>query len=464
MFSFITNLVSSAPAIYNISMYKLYPYFTNDGSVGLYSENDNDIYHSTYGALTEAYEKFILPADIDFYIKNQHKIKILDICYGIGYNSKSFLNFYLKKYFESKKQHIGSIYTDNNLKEQNIDTIHTNNKYKEDLLNYNEKVYTNNVYMKNSPTLNIKNTNLKIYIKAIDTDKILALLSPFIICNKKKLPENYKLPFYNEKISKMLNKPQKNQIEFSELINVIFFEKIAEKFPEIYKNQDILNILANKDYREFFEPFICRLFEVNKSRVCKHKHLMEITAFLHNIYYKYVSNRYKKALNSPIFNDFIFDIKINDARMELLNDNNMYNLIFLDAFTPAKCPALWSIDFFKLLFKHLDYNGKILTYSNSAAVRNAFVEAGFIVGKIYSTSQNKYTGTIAVKNKKFIKHKLSNYDLGLLKTKAGIFYRDENLNGQNEAIIERHKIDVENSNLMSSSQYIKQYKKHTEAI
>ena len=150
--------------------------------------------------------------------------------------------------------------------------------------------------------------------------------------------------------------------------------------------------------------------------------------------------------------------------MELLNDNNMYNLIFLDAFTPAKCPALWSIDFFKLLFKHLDYNGKILTYSNSAAIRNAFIEAGFNVGKIYSTSQNKYTGTIAVKNKKFIKHKLSNYDLGLLKTKAGIFYRDENLNGQNEAIIERHKIDVENSNLMSSSQYIKQYKKHTEAI
>ena len=109
MFSFITNLVSSAPAIYNISMYKLYPYFTNDGSVGLYSENDHDIYHSTYGALTEAYEKFILPADIDFYIKNQHEIKILDICYGIGYNSKSFLNFYLKKYFESKKQHLGSI-------------------------------------------------------------------------------------------------------------------------------------------------------------------------------------------------------------------------------------------------------------------------------------------------------------------------------------------------------------------
>ena len=75
-------------------MEELYPYFTNDGSVGLYSPNDDDIYHSTYGALSEAYEKFILPANFDDYFKNHNEIKILDLCYGIGYNSKSFLNYF----------------------------------------------------------------------------------------------------------------------------------------------------------------------------------------------------------------------------------------------------------------------------------------------------------------------------------------------------------------------------------
>ena len=40
-------------------MSEFQPYYTNDGSVGLYSENYNDIYHSVSGALTEAYEKFI---------------------------------------------------------------------------------------------------------------------------------------------------------------------------------------------------------------------------------------------------------------------------------------------------------------------------------------------------------------------------------------------------------------------
>ena len=73
-------------------MYKLYPYFTNDGSVGLFSPEADDIYHSTYGALTEAYEKFVLPANVKYFLKNNSQIKILDICYGIGYNTKSFLN------------------------------------------------------------------------------------------------------------------------------------------------------------------------------------------------------------------------------------------------------------------------------------------------------------------------------------------------------------------------------------
>ena len=60
-------------------MYQLHPYFTNDGSVGLFSPEADDIYHSTYGALSEAYEKFILPADLENYFKIHSEIKILDI-------------------------------------------------------------------------------------------------------------------------------------------------------------------------------------------------------------------------------------------------------------------------------------------------------------------------------------------------------------------------------------------------
>ena len=120
-------------------MYEFYPYFTNDGSVGLYSPQDDDIYHSTYGALTESYEKFIFPANLDNYFKSHNKIKILDICFGIGYNSKAFLNYFFEN-FDKKISALNS----------NIDTIHTDNKFNE------------------------------IFIKGIETDKNLVYLSTFI--------------------------------------------------------------------------------------------------------------------------------------------------------------------------------------------------------------------------------------------------------------------------------------------
>ena len=131
---------------------------------------------------------------------------------------------------------------------------------------------------------------------------------------------------------------------------------------------------------------------------------------------------------------------------------------------------MWTIDFFKLLYNLLDDNGMILTYSTSALVRNTFLNAGFNVGKIYLNSANKFIGTIAAKNKSLItasdsinsniikKYELSEYDLGLMKTKAGIFYRDKNLTLDNEAILNAHKKDVDNSNLISSSKYIKKFK------
>lgn len=444
-------------------MYKLYPYFTNDGSVGLFSPTDNDIYHSTYGALTEAYEKFVLPADIETYLSNKSEIKVLDICYGIGYNSKSFINYIFNlKNFSKNSSHgdmyIDTIDKDNIFKDYCIEKI-DNDKISEcDNKICVDKIHNDNAFREFLHESHKKN-DFKIYIKAIDTDTILAFLSPFIICDKKNLPKDYKLPFNNEKISKMLHKSPKSKIKFLKEINVIFLLKILENHPEIYENKDLASILTSKEYQQFFEPFILHLFELYRLRRGINTPKSRVTAFLHNIYYNYLSKRYKTALKLPIFNKFIFDLKINDARKEIITDANKYDLIFLDAFTPAKCPMLWSVDFFKLLFEHLDDDGRILTYSNSATIRNAFINAGFYIGKIYNNTSDKFMGTIATKNKSLIKNDLSEYDLGLLKTKAGVFYRDKNLNGLNDEILATHKREVEISDLESSSHYIKRMKK-----
>ena len=473
-------------------MYELHPYFTNDGSVGLFSPEADDIYHSTYGALAEAYEKFILPAELEKYFENNNEIKVLDICYGIGYNTKSFLNFLFQKNILKLKISEKNILSINN----NIDEIYSDNKYNDKLytnnnlrrrklLSYiyklysnkiqnfknlclikkiahankvnNETIYSNNISTKKSVEQTKK---YKIFIKALDTDENLLYLSPFFRQGNETDKNYNKLNFNYEKISKLLNNKFEQKYKLDQNINLLLFKIITEKYPQIFKNTDIINILNKKQFAPFFDHNLCAYFKLLRNNMSKYNPIESFFTFLHNIYYSHISTSYKMALNSLILNDFVFEPIIGDARSSILSDDNIYNLVFLDAFTPAKCPALWSLEFFKLLFEHLDNeNGMILTYSNSAAVRNAMLNAGFYVGKIFNNELNKYIGTVAVKNKSLIKHELSEYDLGLINSKAGIFYRDENLNAQNEQIIAAHKNEVENSNKISSSRFIKEFKK-----
>ncbi len=67
------------------------PQITKDGSYTFFSEEFQEAYHSSYGAKQEAEVKFILPTQIPNLARNSNFIRILDICYGLGYNSAAAL-------------------------------------------------------------------------------------------------------------------------------------------------------------------------------------------------------------------------------------------------------------------------------------------------------------------------------------------------------------------------------------
>jgi tRNA U34 5-methylaminomethyl-2-thiouridine-forming methyltransferase MnmC len=75
-----------------------------DGSNTLYSKEFNEPYHSTKdGALHESLEKHVKPS---FAIKtSKEKLTILDICFGLGYNTFATL-YYIKKNNLKTKVHI----------------------------------------------------------------------------------------------------------------------------------------------------------------------------------------------------------------------------------------------------------------------------------------------------------------------------------------------------------------------
>ena len=65
-----------------------------DGSWGLFNTTVDDIYFSNIGAHKEALEKFVIPAKPQN-IKKKN-IRILDVCYGMGFNSKTFVDYCIK--------------------------------------------------------------------------------------------------------------------------------------------------------------------------------------------------------------------------------------------------------------------------------------------------------------------------------------------------------------------------------
>lgn len=68
---------------------------TSDGSISAYSDKYDDYYHSKKdGAILETLYKYIIPS---FSFVNKNPLRILDICFGLGYNSLFTLT-YAKKY------------------------------------------------------------------------------------------------------------------------------------------------------------------------------------------------------------------------------------------------------------------------------------------------------------------------------------------------------------------------------
>ncbi len=90
-----------------------------DGTNTLFSKEFNEPYHSTKdGALHESLEKHVKPA---FQIKKDYeKITILDICFGLGYNTFATF-YYIKKNNLKTKVHVLSPEFDEEL----ISSLHT---------------------------------------------------------------------------------------------------------------------------------------------------------------------------------------------------------------------------------------------------------------------------------------------------------------------------------------------------
>ena len=183
----------------------------------------------------------------------------------------------------------------------------------------------------------------------------------------------------------------------------------------------------------------------------------------------------KKIFESLYRKDFFEDqfFKCNllwgDARekINIIPSSIKFDLIYLDGFSPQKCPQLWTIEFLSKVTEKLNSKGYLITYSSSAAVRKTLRNLGLEIFNIKPSFNNRTywsQGTVAIS--KFDKdelkpnfnfEKLSLMEEEHLLTKASIPYRDQDLNSSKDDIINRRLDEQLFSNLISTSKWRKKW-------
>ncbi len=67
------------------------PQVTSDGSYTFFSPEFQETFHSLRGAKLEAQEKFVIPCELAKKAQVRSQLNLLDICYGLGYNTAEAL-------------------------------------------------------------------------------------------------------------------------------------------------------------------------------------------------------------------------------------------------------------------------------------------------------------------------------------------------------------------------------------
>ena len=171
------------------------------------------------------------------------------------------------------------------------------------------------------------------------------------------------------------------------------------------------------------------------------------------------------------FEDKFFKCKIlwGDARekINMVPSVNKFDLIYLDGFSPQKCPQVWTIEFLSKLKEKLNSQGYLITYSSSAAVRKTLRNLGleiFTIKPSFNERNSWSQGTVAIAgfDKNIFKpnfnfKKLSVMEEEHLLTKASIPYRDQDLNSSKEDIINKRLDEQLFSNLVSTKKWRKKW-------
>ena len=269
--------------------------------------------------------------------------------------------------------------------------------------------------------------------------------------------------FYQENFHSLLGALEETKIKFTVPSDLQRFKAKSLNVLDIcfglgYNSASLVNeLIKQKSYLNLYA------LEIDKKPL---EYSLKNKSFL-KLWAPKVKNIFESLCRKDFFEDQSFKCRIlwGDARdkINIIPSAIKFDLIYLDGFSPQKCPQVWTIEFLSKLAEKLKPQGYLITYSSAAAVRKTLRNLGLEIFTIKPRSNKKTSwsqGTVAIanydKNKlgsNFNFEKLSKMEEEHLLTKASIPYRDKDLISIKDVIIKRRLDEQLNSNLESSKKW-----------
>ncbi len=269
--------------------------------------------------------------------------------------------------------------------------------------------------------------------------------------------------FFQENFHSLLGALEETKLKFTAPSNLQRFKGKSLNVLDIcfglgYNSASLLNeLIKHKSYLNLYA------LEIDKKPL---EYSLRNESYL-KLWAPKVKTIFESLYRRDYFEDQFFKCSLlwGDARekINIIPSSIKFDLIYLDGFSPQKCPQLWTIEFLSKVTEKLNSQGYLITYSSSAAVRKTLRNLGLEIFTIKPRFNNRTfwsQGTVAIS--KFDENKLkfnSNFEkLSLMEeehllTKASIPYRDKDLNSTKEDIIKNRLDEQLLSNLLSTNKW-----------
>jgi len=269
--------------------------------------------------------------------------------------------------------------------------------------------------------------------------------------------------FFQENFHSFLGALEETKLKFTATSNLQRFKGKSLNVLDIcfglgYNSASLLNeLIKQKSYLNLYA------LEIDKKPL---EYSLRNESYL-KLWAPKIKTIFESLYRKDYFEDQSFKCSLlwGDARekINIIPSSIKFDLIYLDGFSPQKCPQLWTIEFLSKVTENLNSQGYLITYSSSAAVRKTLRNLGLEIFTIKPSFKNKTfwsQGTVAIskldKNKlkpNFNFEKLSLMEEEHLLTKASIPYRDQDLNSSKDDIIRRRLDEQLLSNLLSTNKW-----------